>query len=198
MKNYDYKFCGVHNKINLYPKFSHIDIIFVNKGVESVSEFNDFFQVMDYRLITSEKTNFRIMKDEIINSRQSLSIDQIFAIEILYLKVRKISVPILQTYFNKLYQIYDGPVIDTNFKVKDFGSSIKLSSFQCVILSYVNTTHYLKYNETRNGLSSSITLKDNDLITVQLPMSKCQFLHGQYCIIKVSLIFFYNSLNAVV
>ena len=190
MKNYDYKFCGVHNKINLYPKFSDIDIIFVNKGVESVSEFYDLFQVMDYRLINSDKTNFRFMKDEKFNYQQSLSIGQMLAIEILYLKVRKISVPILHTYFNKLYQIYDGPVIDTDFKVKVFGSSIKLSSFQCVILSYVNTTNYLKYNEIRKDLSSSITLKDNDILTVQLPMPQCQYLHGQYCIIKVSLIFY--------
>ena len=190
MKIFDYKFCGVHNKINLYPKDLDIDIIYVNKGVESEPDFYDVFQVMDYRLINSDKTNFRFMKDEIINSQQSLLIGQILTIEIFYLKVRKISVPILETNFNKLYQIYDGPVIDRDFKVKDFRRSIKLSSFQCIILSYVNTPHYLKYNEIRKAMSGSITLKYNDLITVQLPVSQCQYLYGQHCIIKASFIFY--------
>ena len=189
MKIYDYKFCGVHNKINLYPKDSDIDIIYVNKAVEFASEFSVLFQVMDDRLVNSEETNFRFMRDEEINSQQRLSIGQMLTIEILYLKVRKISVLILQTYFNKLFNIYDGPVIDTDFEVKNFGRSIKLSSFQCIILSYVNTTHYLKYDKIRKGLSSSITLKDNDLITVQPPIPQCQYLYGQYCIFKVSLIF---------
>ena len=80
-KIYDYKLCGIHNKINLYPKDSNIDIIYVNKAVDSESEFSILFQVIDYRLINSDKTNFRFMIDENINSQQSLSISQTLPIE---------------------------------------------------------------------------------------------------------------------
>ena len=186
MKIYDHQFCGVHNKIQLYPKDLDVDIIYVNKAVESDSGFTILFQVLDYRLIKSDKTNFRFITDDVINSQQILSMGQILQVEILYLKVRKLSVLFIQILSNKGYSIYDGPVIGADFQVKNFGRSIKFSSFQCVILSHVYPVHDLKYKEIRSGLSSSITIKDNDLISTQLPILQCQYQYGQYCIIKVS------------
>ena len=187
-KIYDYKLCGVHNKINLYPKDSDIDIIYLNKAVESESEFSVIFQIIDYRLINSDKTNFRLMRDEKLNSQQSLSIGQMLAIEILYLRINKLSIIILHLPSNSSHYIYDGPVIGTDFKVKTFGRSVKLSSFQCTILSKTNrpTINYIKYGTMERGISRSLTLRDGDRISVQLPLNQCQYRYGQHCIFKVS------------
>ena len=188
LKIYDYKLCGVHNKINLYPKYSDIAIIYVSKAVESESEFSVLFQVMDYRLKHSDKPNFQFMWDEKVNSQQSLSIGQMLAIEILYLRINKLSIIILHLPSNSSHYIYDGPVIGTDFKVKTSGRSIKLSSFQCTILSKSNrsATNYIKYSAIERGISRSITLRDGDHISVQLPINQCQYRYGQHCIFKVS------------
>ena len=190
-KIYDYKLCGVHNKINLYPKDSNIDIIYVNKAVDSESEFSILFQIMDYRLINSNKTNFRFMRDENINSQQSLSISQMFAIEILYLRINKLSIIILHLSSNSSHHIYDGPVIGTDFKVKTLGRSIKLSSFQCTILSKTNTINYIKYGTIERGISRSLTVEEGDHISVQLPINQCQYRYGEHCMFKVSFQIFF-------
>ena len=196
-KIYDYKLCGIHNKINLYPKDSNIDIIYVNKAVDSESEFSILFQVMDYRLINSDKTNFRFMIDENINSQQSLSIGQMLAIEILYLRINKLSIIILHLPSNSLYYIYDGPVIGTDFKVKTFRRSIKLSSFQCTILSKTNITNYIKYGTIDRGISRSLTVGEGDRISVQLPINQCQYRYGQHCMFKVSFQIFFIVQTAI-
>ena len=177
--------CGVHNKIHLYPKTLDIDIIYVNKGVESESDFSVLFQIMDFKLVNSLKTNFRFIKGELINPQQSLSIGQILKIEILYLQVKKINIIVLEIPSNSSYYIYDGPLIGTNFQVKEFGRSVKLLSFQCTILSKINTNNYLIYNARKRDISSLITIREDVVTSVQLPVLKCQYRYGQYCILKV-------------
>ena len=125
-----HQLCGVHSKIHLYPKDLDIDIIYVNKAVESDSDFSVLFQIMDYRLMNSDITNFRFMRNEIFNSQQSLSIGKMLRIEIFYLKIGKLSIISLHIPSNSHYHIYDGPMIGTYFKVKSFKRIIKLSSFQ--------------------------------------------------------------------
>ena len=183
---YDLQLCGVHNKIHLYAQHFDIDIIYVNKGVESESDFSVLFQIMDYKLVNSDKTNFRFMRDEVIYSQQSLSIGQILKIKIFYLKIGKLSTIILHIASNNSYHIYDGGVIATDFKVKPFKRTMQLSSFQCAILAETNTTNYLKYGAIEKNFSSTLTLREGDRISVQLPIPKCQYRYGQHCVSKVS------------
>ena len=84
---------------------------------------------MDHGLMKSDKTNFRFMRDEVICFQQSLSVSQMLKIEIFYLKIRKLTKIILHSPSNNSYHIYDGVVIATDFKVKPFRRTIKLSSF---------------------------------------------------------------------
>ena len=165
-KIYNLQLCGVYNKIYLYSKDLDIDIIYVNKAVESESAFSVLFQIMDNNLVNSDKINFRFMRDEVINSQQSLSIGQILKIEIFYLKIGKLSKIILYILSNNSYHIYDGVVIATDYKVKHFRRTIKLSSFQCTILTETNTTNYFKYDAIEKDFTSAITLRKGDGISV--------------------------------
>ena len=184
-KKYNYKLCGVHNKVNLYPKVSDIDIIYVNKAVDSESEFSVLFQIMDYRLVYNHNTNFRFIRDEKVNFQQSLSIGQRLAIEIFYLQINKLSTIILQLPSKSSHYIYDGPVIGTDFKVKTFRRSLKLSSFQCTIISNTKTNNYIKYGAIKRGIPKSISLRDGDFFSVHFPINQCQYRYGQHCIFEV-------------
>ena len=183
----DFKLYGVHNKIYLYPKDFDIDIIYVNKAVESESDFSVFFQIMDFSLIKSDKTNFRFMKDELINSQQSLSIGQILKIEILYLQVKKINIIVLEIPSSSSYHIYDGPLTGIKFQVKEFGRTVKLLSFQCTILSKIKTNKFLKYDAIKRDILSVITIRKDAVISGQLTVLKCKYRYGQYCMLKVRL-----------
>ena len=185
-KMFDHQMCGFHSKIHFYPKDLDIDIIYVNKAVESDSDFSVLFQIMDNRLMISHKTNFRFQRYEVINLQQRLSIGKMLTIEIFYLKVKKLSIVSLHIHSNSPHYIYDGPVIGKHFKVKPFRSNIKLSSFQCTILFEINSMHDLKYSAIDRDVSSSLFLREGDIISVQLPVPKCQHRYGQHCMFKVS------------
>ena len=193
-RKFDYQLCGVHNRLYLYPKDPNIDIIYVNKQVESKSKFSVIFQVMDYKLLVSVKTNFRFLEDDKITLQHSLLINHKIQFEILYLRVSKLRVLIIQIYSGKLCSAFDGPTIGVGSIIKNTTGVIKLSTFQCFLLCFENQTHYFRYSSVERTVTQKLILGENKIVIREFPTTQCKYRYGKYCIFMVSLYFIHTHL----
>ena len=185
-----YQFCGVRSQLYLYPGDLNVEIIFENNKVITESEFSFQFQVIDHWLVKSFATG--IMFSEIKHDGiQYLSVTKTLVVGTFQCLVNKLSEIILNiiTQVSEKYIIYSGPIIHEQFRVKNFGGSMKIPSFQCIVVVYTEIfplTLEMKFYKIRQSAVEEINLEINKEMSASFPNAKCHHTYGTLCIIKVS------------
>ena len=188
-----YQFCGVRNQLYLYPKNLDVGVIYKNNKVISESEFAFQFQVMDYGLVKSFTT--RIMIEEIKHYGEQLInlAGGTFAVITYQILVKKLSVIRLIVIPGKeKYIIYSGPIINEQFRVKNFRGFVTMPSFQCIVVIYTES-FLLNYNMNYIAVGHNLPVydinfeKDKEHFAT-FPNRLCGYSYGIYCTIRVSLI----------
>ena len=154
------------------------------------SEFSFQFQVIDHGLVKSFATGimFSEVKHDVI---QYLSVAKTLVIGTFQILVNKLSEIILNiiTQVSEKYIIYSGPIIHEQFRVKNFGGSMKLPSFQCIVVVYTEIfplTLEMKFSKIRQSAVEEINLEIDKEMSALFPNAKCHHTYGTLCIIKVS------------
>ena len=183
-----YQFCGVRSQLYLYPDDLNVEIIFENNKVITESDFSFQFQVIDHGLVKSFATG--IMFSEIKHDGiQQLFVAKTLIVVIFQCLVKKLSEIILNitTRGSEKYIIYSGPIIHEQFRVKNFGGFMKLPSFQCIVVVYMDKfSMRLMFSENRQSAVEEIDLKIDKAMSALFPNTKCHHTYGTLCIIKVS------------
>ena len=185
-----YQFCGVRSQLHLYPEDLNVEIIFENNKVITESEFSFQFQVIDHGLVKSFATG--VMFSEIRHDGiQHLAVAKTLIISTFQILVNKLSEIILNiiTQVSEKYIIYSGPIIHEQFRVKNFGGSMRILSFQCIVVVYSEIfplTLEMKFSKMRQPAMEEINLKIDKEMSGSFPNAKCHYTYGTLCIIKVS------------
>ena len=194
-----YQFCGVRNQLHLYPKDLDLEVKYKNNKVITDSEFAFQFQVMDYGLVESLSTGVIIEEiDQDISYRNFLQ--KLFVAggtlaavicKVLVNKLSKIALTVTSPGREK-YNIYSGPIIHEQFRVKNFRGSMKIPSFQCIVVVYTKKFPLgpkINFTTIRHNLPAyHIKLEKDKEFLASFPNGLCRHSYGIYiyCIIKVS------------
>ena len=188
-----YQFCGVRSELYLYPEDLDVEVIYKNNNVITDSEFAFQFQVMDHGLVESFTT--KVMIEEINHyGRQQLNLAGGTLVVITYqILVKKLSeIRLIAIPGKEKYIIYSGPIINEQFRVKNFRGSITVPLFQCIVVVYTERfrqtmTYKMTYIAVRHNLPVyDITLEENKDIFATFPNRLCGYSYGIYCTIRVS------------
>ena len=187
---YKYQFCGVRSQLYLYPEDLNVEIIFENNKVITESEFSFQFQVIDHGLVELLATGVMVSETKRHDIQQLSVADTSLVVVTLQYLVNKFSEIIFNvTPGSEKYVIYSGPIIDEQFRMQSFQGSIKIPSFQCIIVAYaerVPLTLDMKFSEIRQSAVEEINLEVDKEISASFPNAKCHHTYGKLCIIKVS------------
>ena len=181
-----YQFCGVQSHIYLYPKDLNVEIIFENNKVITESEFSFQFQVIDCQPVESSTTKVLLYEPQ-----QLFVANTTFTVITFQYLVNKFSEIILNiiTTGNEKYIIYSGPIVDEQFKMQNFQGSMKIPSFQCIIVIYIKgfpLKGKIKLTEIRQPAVEEINVEPDKEISLPFPNTMCGHTYGTLCIIKVS------------
>ena len=103
--------------------------------------------------------------------------------------VNKLSDLIVNLTLGKMkFNIYSGPIVYEQFRVKNFQGSVKIPSFQCIIVGYVKSgwePFQMSYDTIRRPVDTIKLEIDKDHLA-SFPNTKCSHVCGIYCAIKVS------------
>ena len=163
-----YQFCGVRSQLHLYPEDLDVEVIYKNNKVITDSEFAFQFQVMDHGLVESFTT--KVMIEEINHyGKQQLNLAGGTLVLITYqILVKKLSeIRLIATPGKEKYIIYSGPIINEQFRVKNFRGSMTVPLFQCIVVVYTERfrqtmTYKMTYIAVRHNLPVyDITLEEN-------------------------------------
>ena len=181
-----YQFCGVQSHLYLYPKDLNVEIIFENNKVITESEFSFQFQVIDHELVESITTEVMLYEpQQLFLANTTLTV---ITFQDLVNKFSEIILNII-TPGNEKYIIYSGPIIDEQFKMQNFGGSMKIPSFQCIVVIYMEgflLKGKVKLTEVRQPAVEEINLELDKEISASFPNTMCGHTYGTLCIIKVS------------
>ena len=186
---YKYQFCGVRSQLYLYPEDLDVEVIYENNKVISYSEFTFQFQVIDYGLVESFATG--VMIKEIGHyDPQQLSLagwtSVVISSQILVNKLSQIKLTV--TPGKEKYIIYSGPIIQEQFRVKNFRGSVNMPSFQCIVVVYtidLSLQRKMTYITVRHNLPVLMLEKDKEYFDT-FPNGLCRHSYGIYCTLKVS------------
>ena len=187
-----YQFCGVLTQLHIYPKKLNTEIIFENNKVITESEFSFLFQVIDNGLVESVTTELMFNEINLPNLQQLFVANITLTVITVQFLVNKFSEIILNiiNQGNEKYIIYSGPIIDEQFRVTNFQGSVKIPSFQCIIVAYTEGVSFkgeIKFTETRQTAVEEINVEIIDKeFSASFPNTMCHHTYGTLCIIKVS------------
>ena len=95
---------------------------------------------------------------DILNYEQYLNINDKWKLLKYYILVNKTRVIQLNLLTHFDYLVYDGPIIGEHFQIKNFQSGRRLSSFQCVVLIFIDLKRLwsLKFKTVANTETPSL------------------------------------------
>ena len=187
-----YQFCGVRSQLYIYPKKSNIAIIFENNKVITESEFSFLFQVIDNGLVESITTGVMLNEINHFDLQQLFVANITLTVHTVRFLVNKFSEIIFDiiNQGNEKYIIYSGPIIDELFRMQHVQGSMKIPSFQCIIVVYTEGVSFegeMKFTEIRQTAVEEINIYIVDKeISASFPNTMCHHTYGTLCIIKVS------------
>ena len=168
-----------------------MEVIYENNKVITDSKFAFLFQVMDYWLVESDTTGVMITDIGIYDPQLLFIVGDTLALitfQILVTKLRDIKLDV--TPGEETYIIYSVAIVDEQFRVKNFQGSVRLPSFQCIIVIYTKTGlmgRKFTYIPVRHNLPIyRIKLEKDKEISASFPNTMCNHTHRTYCIIEVS------------
>ena len=188
-----YQFCGVRSQLHLYPEDLDVEVIYENNKVITDSEFAFQFQVLDRGLVESFTT--RVMIEEIKHyGKQQLNLaGGSLVVDSYQILVKKLSeIRLIVTPGKEKYIIYSGPIINEQFRVKNFRGSKTIPLFQCIIVVYTERfqlalQYKMTYITVRQNLPVyNIKLEEGKEYFATFPNRLCSYSYGTYCTIRLS------------
>ena len=181
----------MRNVLHLYPKALNVEIIYKNNKVITESEFSFLFQVIDIGLVETVTTNVMHIDRKVNDPMELLVAHATSTVVIFRIIVNKLAELIFKvTPGNEKYIIYSGPIIDEQFRLKATGGSMKIPSFQGIIVVHTKHLflgHGIKFFKIGSTLPVySVKLKEDKETVVTLPFTICTHGHRIYCGIMVS------------
>ena len=186
-----YQFCGVRSAVYLYPLILDVEVIYENNKVITDSKFAFLFQVVDYGLVESVSTEVMITEINIFDPQQLFVAGSALVVLTFQILVDKLSdIKVQVSPGEETYIIYSVAIVDEQFRVKNFRGSVRLPSFQCIIVVHTKTGlmgRKFTYTPVRHNLPIyKIKLEKDKEISASFPNKMCNHTHGIYCALEVS------------